>query len=208
MVALSVADTGTGMSEEVRQRASEPFFTTKGVRSTGLGLSVSYGVVRQHEGELAIESTPGRGTTVTIHLPADTTAPPAASAVPPAPAVRGPARPQRILVIEDSSAVRELVAAMLAEQGHTVTAAAGGSDGLAKLESGQAVDLVLTDLGMPEMNGWQVAKAVKARWPGVRVGVITGWGESPAASPAERESVDFVLAKPFSAEALDRALAH
>lgn len=208
MVALSVADTGIGMSEEVRQRAREPFFTTKGVRSTGLGLSVSYGVVRRHQGDLAIESTPGRGTTVTMHLPADTTAPPAVSAAPAAPAALGPARPQRILVIEDSPAVRELVAAMLAEQGHTVTAAAGGPDGLAKLESGQAVDLVLTDLGMPEMNGWQVAKAVKARWPGVRVGVITGWGESPAASPAERESVDFVLAKPFSAEALDRALAH
>jgi len=203
LVALSVTDTGVGMTDEVRLRAREPFFTTKGVKSTGLGLSVSYGVIERHAGDLVIESALGRGTAVTIRLPAAVPAPPPRVV----PIASLPVRPQRILVIEDSAQVRELLATLLAEQGHTVTAAVSGPEGLATLESGRAVDLVLTDLGMPEMTGWQVARAVKARWPGIRVGIVTGWGEHPTATAAERASADFVLAKPVSAEALERALA-
>jgi len=173
------------------------------VKSTGLGLSVSYGVIQRHAGDLAIESVLGRGTAVTIRLPAAVLAPPPRVV----PTASLPVRPQRILVIEDSAQVRELLATLLAEQGHSVTAAASGSEGLATLESGRAVDLVLTDLGMPGMTGWQVARAVKARWPGIRVGIVTGWGEHPAATAAERASVDFVLAKPVSVDSLERALA-
>ena len=193
MVALLVTDTGVGMTDEVRQRAREPFFTTKGVKSTGLGLSVSYGVIQRHAGDLAIESVLGRGTAVTIRLPAAVLAPPPRVV----PTASLPVRPQRILVIEDSAQVRELLATVLAEQGHTVTAAASGPEGLATLESGPPVDLVLTDLGMPELTGWQVARAVKARWPGIRVGIVTGWGEQVDPDQAARHRLKFVLAKPF-----------
>jgi excisionase family DNA binding protein len=203
MVALSVTDTGVGMSREVLRRAREPFFTTKGVKSTGLGLSVSYGVLERHGGDLAIDSDEGRGTIVTLRLPADRTAPEAATA----PAARTGFRPLRILVVDDIAEVREMLAAILAEQGHTVIEAADGPEALATLREGAAVDLVLTDLGMPEMTGWQVAKAIKTSWPHLRIGVVTGWGESPDATPAESKNVDFVLAKPFSAETLQQAIA-
>lgn len=202
-VALSVTDTGVGMSREVLRRAREPFFTTKGVKSTGLGLSVSYGVLQRHGGDLAIDSDEGRGTTVTLRLPADRTAPEAATA----PAAQTGYRPLRILVVDDIAEVREMLAAILAEQGHTVIEAADGPEALATLRDGAAVDLVLTDLGMPEMTGWQVAKAIKTSWPHLRIGVVTGWGESPDATPAESKNVDFVLAKPFSAETLQQAIA-
>lgn len=203
MVALAVTDTGVGMSPEVLRRAREPFFTTKGVKSTGLGLSVSHGVLLRHGGELAIDSAEGRWTTVTLRLPVDS-APPAAA---PAPALPAGGGQLRILVVDDSAEVREMLAALLTEQGHAVTQAAGGPEALAALAGGTAVDLVLTDLGMPDMNGWQVASAVKTGWPHLRVGIVTGWGDLPDAGPAESKHVDFVLAKPFSAETLQQAIA-
>jgi signal transduction histidine kinase/CheY-like chemotaxis protein len=197
-VALTVIDNGLGMSEEVRLRAHEPFFTTKGVKSTGLGLSVAFGITRRHGGELTIQSEQGQGTTVRVTLPVPAgTVPPV---VPPPPL---PRRPLRILLVDDEEEVRQALAEMLIAQGHAVVLAGGGADALRRLDEDAAIDLVLTDLVMPAMSGWELATAVKGRRPGLPVGVITGWGDVPEATPGTPVAVDFVLSKPVTLEALD-----
>ncbi len=203
-VHCSVADTGVGMSEEVKQRALEPFFTTKGPRSTGLGLSVTYGIIKRHGGELSIESIPGHGTTVTISLPFAAMAAPGAITAAPL------ARPARVLVIDDEPEVRETLAEILASQGHLVSQSASGAEGLSLFQVDHH-DLVFTDLVMPGMNGWWVAAAVKALSPKTPVILVTGWRDQGAlASPAARH-VDSILFKPFQttqvATVVDRALA-
>lgn len=195
----SVVDSGSGMPEAVRARALEPFFTTKGVKSAGLGLSVSYGIVRQHGGELTVESAEGQGTTVTFRLPAA----PAASDEPPG--VSTPAAASvtlRILLIDDEVEVRRALADMLMADGHTVIEAAGGWEALKRLEAGLAVDLILVNLAMPEMTGWEVARRVKAGWPDLPVGLITGWGAEVEPPDGERSLVEFTIAKPMTLERL------
>jgi CheY-like chemotaxis protein len=204
-VYLAVADTGVGMTEEVRQRAVEPFFTTKGRWSTGLGLSVNYGTVKQHGGHLDIESAEGRGTTVTIRLPSCEVLPdPARSA----PAVTREATPRRyrVLVVDDDTRVREVLSEQLAKRGHTVVAAAGGVEALAMLERVEPVDLVVTDLGMPGMNGWELARAIRTRWPRLPIVLLTGWGSQVEAARADRAAVDLVIAKPVTAKSWDEVL--
>jgi signal transduction histidine kinase len=194
-VYCSITDTGIGMPEEVRRRALEPFFTTKGPKATGLGLSVAYGTVQRYGGTLTLESTEGHGTTVEVSLPA--ASPTAAVAKPAAGAPRAGALPLRVLVIDDELQVRSMLAEMLEEQGHSVTQAPGGREGLSYLESNpELVDVVITDLGMPDMTGWDVAAAIQARWPRLPVGLITGWGETEI-TREERGRVNFVINKPF-----------
>jgi signal transduction histidine kinase/ActR/RegA family two-component response regulator len=200
-VTLTVNDTGAGMSEEVRLRAHEPFFTTKGVKATGLGLSVAFGITRRHGGELTLHSEPGRGTTVRVTLPVP---PGSAPAAPPAAAL--PRRPLRILLVDDEDEVRQALAEMLGMQDHTVLPVAGGPEALRRLEEDAAIDLVITDLVMPTMSGWELAAAVKARWPALPIGVVTGWGDLPQATLGRQAAVDFVLSKPVTLEALDDAI--
>jgi len=201
-VFCSVVDTGVGMPPAVQKRAMEPFFTTKGFASTGLGLSVAYGIIRRHGGELSIDSVEGRGTTVTFRLIAAEPAQPAVSAP--------PARSNeklRILLIDDDPQVRAVVGELLTLHGHTVISAAGGLEGLARLDGDEVIDLVLTDLGMPGMTGWDVARAARVRRPDVRVGIITGWGEEERSRFEEESVADFVLAKPITRAALMAAIA-
>jgi CheY-like chemotaxis protein len=184
------------MTEEIKRRAFEPFFTTKGVKSTGLGLPVAYGAVRRMGGEIKLDSTPGQGTTVTFWIPA-----PAATA---APVAAEPARPARgshgsILVIDDEASVRELVSDVLSLQGHTVSAAVDGADGVARFRSGQ-FDLVLTDLGMPGMNGWEVTRAIRLLSPTTPILLLTGWRD--VVEPPEGARVDGILTKPFNVDSL------
>ncbi|MBI4245920.1 MAG: response regulator [Candidatus Rokubacteria bacterium] len=200
-VVLSVADTGVGMPADVLKRAQEPFFTTKGVKSMGLGLSVSYGIVERHGGELTIVSSEGRGTTVTVRIPVEPAAGTPVAA--PAPGARDHLR---LLLIDDDAEVREALAELIEADGHSVVQAAGPHEGLAQLDAGLAPDLVLTDLGMPGMTGWELARAVKSRWPDRLVGVITGWGQEAAAS-SQAECTDFVLQKPLNLDALYAAIA-
>ena len=201
-VVLAVIDTGVGMPDDVRRRAHEPFFTTKGVKATGLGLSVAYGIARRHGGDLTIESALGRGTTVRVELPA---AEEAVRVAAPAPATsRGPLR---ILLVDDEEAVRGALAEMLASAGHTVVAVGEGAEALRHLERDAAIDLVVTDLVMPAMTGWELAAAVKARWPALPIGVITGWGDLADAQGDARVPVDFILAKPVMLDALHDAIA-
>ena len=200
-ITLTVADTGLGMSEDVRLRAHEPFFTTKGVKSTGLGLSVAFGITRRHGGELVIQSEPGQGTTVRITLPVPAGSAPAASTTAPL-----PNRALRILLVDDEEEVRKALNKMLTLQGHTVLPAGGGPEALRQLEEDAAIDLVVTDLVMPAMTGWELAAEVKARRPRLAVGVVTGLGDLPEATPGMQVAVDFVLSKPVTLQALADAV--
>ncbi len=202
-VHCAVSDTGAGMSEEVRHRALDPFFTTKGPKSTGLGLSVTYGIVQRHNGKLEIDSAPGRGTIVTITLPAMGTAM-SAPATAASPALPAPSH-LRVLIVDDEPEVRSALADMLGIAGHTAFQAAGGREALAWLEAGQPVDLVLTDMGMPGMMGSEVARAIRGRWPHLRIGLMTGWDETEGLVADATSIVDFTLAKPFELKTLTRA---
>ena len=204
-VYCSVTDTGSGMPEEVRRRALEPFFTTKGPKATGLGLSVAYGTVQRYGGTLTVESNEGQGTSVEVSLP--TASGGASVARTPTAARNEPVVPLRLLVIDDELQVRATLAEMLEEQGHSVTQAPGGREGLSYLESNpELVDVVISDLGMPDMNGWDVAKSIQGRWPKLPVGLITGWGETEI-THEERSRVNFVITKPFDKAVLRATMA-
>jgi CheY-like chemotaxis protein len=191
-VHCAVMDNGIGMSEDTRRRALEPFFTTKGPKSTGLGLSVAYGTIQGSGGTLTIDSAEGNGTTVTISLPVGVEKTPLQPVVDVGPALKG----LRVLVIDDEADVRAILADILASDGHRVLQAAGGREGLELLASGHEVDVVLTDLGMPEMRGSDVARAIQERWPRLPVGLVTGWAGEEV-TPEERRCARFVIQKPF-----------
>jgi len=199
-VLLSVSDNGVGMSKEAKRLAFEPFFTTKGVKSTGLGLSVVHGIVESHGGSVVLESEEGQGATVTLRFPAF-----------PSPVSRrapgtGPvARVSRLLAIDDEPEVLDVLKELLTSLGHAVTTASRGSEGLALLER-ERCDLVFTDLAMPGMTGWQVAKAIKSRWPDLPVVLLTGWADQ--VHPASHTtSVDRFVRKPFQLEQIEETLA-
>jgi signal transduction histidine kinase/ActR/RegA family two-component response regulator len=193
---VSVYDSGLGMSRDVKRRAFEPFFTTKGVKRTGLGLAVAYGTIRRHGGQVEVESEEGHGTTVTFWLPVG--GPGKGDA-----AGAAPERVGSILVIDDEADVRELVADVLAGRGHTVAVAAGGRDGIARFETGR-YDLVVTDLGMPDLTGWEVARAVKASRADVPVLLLTGWAD--VVNPGDSGRVDGIVKKPFDLKQLAAAV--
>ena len=194
---VSICDSGMGMSAEVRDRAFEPFFTTKGVQRLGLGLAVAYGLVTSHGGQISLDGDEGRGTTVTFWIPTV-----GAAEAPPPPAAVG-AEPQgRILVVDDEADVREMLADVLMSRGHHVTMAGGGREALQSLEQGD-YDLVITDLGMPELNGWEVARAIKAMRASMPVLLLTGWAD---ALEADAGRVDAVIKKPFDVSTLAAAV--
>ena len=208
MVEIAVADTGTGMAEEVRSRVFDPFFTTKGKAGMGLGLAVSYGIIRRHEGGIEAESELGKGTTFRIKLAASKTAArqePAAEA----PAIAlVPQRPEgtRILVVDDEENVRELLADILESEGYHVELAASGREALEKFGDGAAFDALFTDLGMQGMSGWELAHAIRKLDEKIPVAVVTGWGEAVGSSERQAAQVDWVIAKPFdTAQILDIA---
>ncbi len=201
-VLLAVADTGTGMSEAVQRQVFEPFFTTKGVKGTGLGLAVAYGIMERHQGKIQVQSAPGRGTTFTLRFQAVPKERPTAS-----PRAAGVLAPQRVLLIDDEATVRGTIAALLRASGHTVTEADGGAAGLALLAE-RPVDVVLTDLGMPDLTGWDVAREVKARSPGLPVILLTGWGDQASTDAGHQKGlVARIVGKPFRLEELLRAIA-
>lgn len=203
-VYCAVTDTGVGMSEEVRRQALHPFFTTKGPKRRGLGLSVAHGVVQSHGGTLNIESAPGRGTTVTMGLrvtDVGTAAPPALPKPPPA-----RVSPRKILVIDDEDEVRELLAEMLANQGHHVSQAASGADGVSMARAGR-YDLVFTDVVMPGMTGWEVAEAIKAVDPSTVVVLVTGWADQAAHHGKGAGCVAQIIKKPFDLDEIAAAVA-
>jgi CheY-like chemotaxis protein len=200
-VEIAVADTGVGMTEEVRSRVFDPFFTTKGKAGMGLGLAVSYGIIRRHEGSIEAESEVGRGTTFRLRLPpAQSAAQQEPSAEPPAIALV-PQRPgaTRILVVDDEENVRELLRDILESEGYQVELAASGREALDKFGDGAAFDALFTDLGMQGMSGWELAHAARELDKAIPVAVVTGWGEAVGSGEREAAQVDWVIPKPFDA---------
>jgi len=197
------------MSEEVRARIFDPFFTTKGVRGVGLGLSVVYGIVQRHGGRIEVASTPGLGTLMHVILPAAIGGTAAhGNGAGPSAAVSalatGPAL--RIFIADDEPGVRTLLADLLRVAGHTAEAFGSGRELVTALEANARdpravpVDLVLTDLGMPEMSGWEVASAVRGRPDAPPVVLVTGWGIQLDDQLLAESGVTDVIAKPFTLE--------
>lgn len=208
-VRLSVADTGIGMTEEIRRRCLEPFYTTKGARGSGIGLAMVYGVIQRHHGSIEIESEVGRGTTVTISLPLGS----APVSVAPLP-TRMTLESRRVLVVDDEDAVRFLVQAYLETDGHQVHAVGDGlaalnvfSSRLAEGEAEPPFDLVITDRAMPGLSGDQLAAALKALDPRVPIVLLTGFGDLMNEVGERPEGVDRVLSKPVKHQTLRDTLA-
>ena len=200
LVELTVTDTGVGMTDAVRRQAFEPFFTTKGGRGTGLGLSMVYGIMERHGGSIVAGSTPGHGTTFTLRFRTVPERPPTAPARPPG---RRPSR--RVLVVDDDPRVRGTIASLLRTAGHRITEAASGGEGLMRFTE-EPAELVLTDLSMPEVTGWDVAAAVKARVPTCPVVLLTGWADQQTEETAGPGLVDRILHKPVRLQELLRVI--
>lgn len=198
-VTLSVTDTGVGMPPDVRSRVFDPFFTTKGVEGMGLGLAVAYGVIRRHQGTFEVESELGKGSAFHIKLPVvavgagtHNNSKTGVSAAP----LRRP-NMTRILVVDDEEDVRNLLKEILEDADCEAVTASQGYDGLRLFDEG-GFDAVFTDVGMPGMSGWELARAIRQRNSHVPLAIITGWGEAVSTSDKEEAQVDWVLSKPFS----------
>jgi PAS domain S-box-containing protein len=193
-VLIRVADTGCGMAPDVVPHVFEPFFTTKKrSEGTGLGLAMVHAFVRHAEGEIAIDSAPGLGTVVSLYLPR-ASGPPAVATVAPPPA-RPRGRGASILIVDDDDAVRNIATAFLGDAGYTVLEAAGAAQALALLRT-HAIDLVMTDLAMPGMDGVQLAALIRAELPALPLLFVTGYAEGYNLSGA------MTLQKPFGARTL------
>ena len=207
-VCLEVSDTGQGMDPETRRRCLEPFFTTKGERGTGMGLAMVYGMAQRHRARLEIDSAPGKGTTVRLVFPA---APQSADETGRQLALGLPLRPLRVLIVDDDPLIIESLRDTLRGDGHHVTAAEGGQAGLdafeAARERGEPFELVITDLGMPYVDGRRVSAAIKAASPNTPVVLLTGWGQRLTAENQVPPHVDRVLNKPPRLRELRAALA-
>ena len=205
-VRIEVGDTGIGMDENTRRRCLEPFFTTKGERGTGLGLAMVYGMMERHGASIDIVTAPGQGTTVRLDFPACAAgegepAADAAHAVPPR---------LRILVVDDDPMVLKSLRDILEIDGHDVVSADGGQAGIdcfqAAYERHEQFAVVITDLGMPHVDGRKVASAVRQCSPATPIIMLTGWGQRLAADSDYPEHVDCVLGKPPRLKELRRAL--
>ncbi len=196
-VQIEVADTGTGMTEEVRLRCLEPFFTTKQEHGTGLGLSMAFGIIRRHSGTLDIKSAPGCGTTFRITLPWYHHTSPERDEV-----LHIVEHKLRVLVVDDEPAARDVVTKYLKSDGHHVVTASDGGEAVQRVMN-EHFDLVITDHGMPGMSGIKVAEAVRRIDPAKHVILLTGFAHDSAHTPA---SVNCVLKKPIVPDELRAAI--
>jgi CheY-like chemotaxis protein/anti-sigma regulatory factor (Ser/Thr protein kinase) len=206
-VDIEVTDTGIGMDEETRRRCLEPFFTTKGERGTGLGLAMVYGVTQRHSAELLLESTRGVGTCIRMRFPTtgvstDETEPSSSEAIP---------SRRRILIVDDDPLLIKSLRDTLEADGHAVIAAHGGQEGINLFQAAEdrrePFAVVITDLGMPYVDGRKVASAIKAASSSTPVILLTGWGQRIVADGEIPPHVNHVLSKPPKLRELRAALA-
>jgi signal transduction histidine kinase/CheY-like chemotaxis protein/HAMP domain-containing protein len=212
LVQVEVSDTGAGMDEETRRRCLEPFYTTKGERGTGLGLAMVFGVAERHGADLEIDSAPGRGTTFRLVFPAATAAAVASTSASAASAGPAPEPAKlRVLVVDDDPLVAKVLRDTLKADGHDVVTANGGQAGIDVFRASRAAnnpfELVMTDLGMPYVDGRKVAAAVKEASPSTPVILLTGWGQSLQDEGELPAHVDRLMSKPPKLAELREALA-
>jgi PAS domain S-box-containing protein len=203
-VCVAVSDTGVGMDSGTISKAFEPFFTTKPMgQGTGLGLSMIYGFVRQSEGGVEIASEVGKGTLIKLYLPdllGEEAAPPPAVSQPGA--VRPSEAGETVLVVEDESVVRNLIVEVLGDLGYRAIEASDGPAGLAVLQSKRKVDLLITDIGLPGLNGRQIADAGRGLHPDMKILFMTGYAENAAIASGFLEHGMTMITKPFTMEVL------
>jgi PAS domain S-box-containing protein len=205
-VCIGVTDTGTGMSAEVAARAFDPFFTTKPIgQGTGLGLSMIYGFARQSDGHVTIDSKLGRGTSVRLYLPRHH-GEIAEQFVSAATAAEYAATGETVLVVEDEPVVRAVIIEMLGEQGYQTLEAVDGPSGLRILRTNARIDLLVTDVGLPGMNGRQLADQARETRPGLKVLFITGYAESVAISDGFLQPGMEMITKPFDLDNLSQRI--
>ena len=197
-VRIDVADTGVGMAADVKARIFEPLFTTKGRDGTGMGLAVSYGIVQEHDGNIAVDTAPDEGTTFTLTFPPASRGAAPSSTVPDE---TSDVTPVSVLVVDDEAMVRSVITKLLGLRGHTVHEAPRGSEALQLIETTQP-DIVFTDYGMPEMNGAKLAAAVRNQAPDLPIVLISGDTETDDATPVVDASID----KPFKLDDLQAAI--
>jgi CheY-like chemotaxis protein len=202
-VELTVSDTGVGMPESVRDRIFDPFFTTKGPQGTGLGLSMTYGIVSRHRARIVVETAEGRGSTFRITFPAGavTVEEPAATAEP-APH----AATLRCLVVDDEEEVGSVIGDVLEAFGHRAVVVTSGAAAIERFRA-EPFDVIFTDLAMPGVSGWQVVQAVKAIAPAVPVFVVTGFGVELSREERAAHDVEAVYAKPLKIADITDAVA-
>ncbi|HEX6639046.1 MAG TPA: response regulator [Steroidobacteraceae bacterium] len=206
-VQLEVADSGVGMDEDTRRRCLEPFFTTKGDRGTGLGLAMVYGMAKRHGAGIDIDSAPGKGTTVrlTFRTGATEIASSGRHLLP-----SFASRSLRVLLIDDDPALLESLRSSLQDEGHKVTTSSGGQAGIDAFRqaqgAGKLFDIVITDLGMPYVDGRQVVASVRAMSPGTPIILLTGWGQHVLNDQDRPPQVDRLLGKPPRIRELRAAL--
>jgi signal transduction histidine kinase/CheY-like chemotaxis protein len=209
-VVITVCDSGVGMYPEVRSKIFDPFFTTKGKAGLGLGLAVSFGIIRRHGGTIEVDSHYGNGSEFRIVLPlarlADTTLTEVhVPQLEPAPVLlmkaedQASEQPQKLLVVDDEDFVRDLLKEILESEGCEIHLASDGHEALEIFEREQ-FDAVFTDVGMPGMSGWELAQAIRQRNQEIPIAVITGWGEAVGSNEQKAAGVDWVVAKPFTAD--------
>jgi len=206
-VLVEVSDSGIGMDEDTRRRCLEPFFTTKGERGTGLGLAMVYGMIQRHSAGLEIDSTTGQGTTVRMRFPAFTSS--AVSTARPS-VLPAAGRRLRILLVDDDPLLIKSLQDTLQEDGHLITATHGGQAGIDAFagarQRGEGFDIVITDLGMPHVDGRKVAASVKTLSLTTPVILLTGWGQRLMAANDIPPNVDKLLSKPPRLHELRAAL--
>ncbi len=204
-VEVRIRDHGVGMNPDVRDRIFDPFFSTKNDHGMGLGLGLAFGVVKRHRGTIEVESTVGQGSLFVVRLPAPdsphlTQTQEATLTDPTSPDVLA-----RVLVIDDQVDLLQVVGSFLSSRGHRVEMADGGRAGVEKIQ-GETFDVVITDLGMPDMSGWEVADAINRLSPGVPVVLMTGWASEIDESRLRAHRIQHLLPKPFRKEQLLRAV--
>ena len=201
-IVIEITDTGTGIPDELKKRIFDPFFTTKGPQSSGLGLSVTYGIIMQAGGEIQVKSQPGQGTTFTISLPAaiNTLTPNTLKDIK---AKKQPPKGVTILTVDDEPDIAEMIQMAIESLGYTATALTDPRKAISEIESGKYT-LLITDLGMPHLTGWDLAQ--KAKEHGIPAILLTGWGYEYEGQDLKAKGVEAVISKPVKLDQLSDAI--
>ncbi len=200
-VFLSVKDNGLGMNEDAKKKIFEPFFSTKPEKGNGLGMTVAYSIILQHNGKIAVESEEGKGTTFIIKLPLSRVKEEGEAQV-----IEQPEGKVKVLLIEDDEDLQGVLVDMLSEKGYEVKVACSGTEGMSLMKLDK-YDVIITDLGISGMTGWDFAEGAKEINPRIPVILVTGWGDQILTQEAKDLGVEVVLSKPIKRENLERAIA-